>query len=163
MKKILILLIIPIILTSINFKDDDLIRIRVIANSNSEYDQKVKMNLSNILKDELYKLLKDEKNIDSARKTIKNNIDNIDNIVNDNVKDYKYNINYGLNYFPKKEYNGKVYKEGNYESLLITLGEGKGENWWCILFPPICLIEAEESENVEYDFFLKNIFTKLFK
>ena len=163
MKKILILLIIPIILTSINFKDDDLIRIRVIANSNSEYDQKVKMNLSNILKDELYMLLKDEKNIDSARKTIKNNIDNIDNIVNDNVKDYKYNINYGLNYFPKKEYNGKVYKEGNYESLLITLGEGKGENWWCILFPPICLVEAEESENVEYDFFLKNIFTKLFK
>ena len=163
MKKTLILLIIPIILTSINFKDDDLIRIRVIANSNSEYDQKVKMNLSNILKDELYMLLKDEKNIDSARKTIKNNIDNIDNIVNDNVKDYKYNINYGLNYFPKKEYNGKVYKEGNYESLLITLGEGKGDNWWCILFPPICLVEAEESENVEYDFFLKNIFTKLFK
>ena len=76
-------------------------------------------------------------------------------------EDYSYNINYGLNYFPEKEYNGKTYKEGKYESLLVTLGKGEGNNWWCILFPPLCLVEAEESEEeVEYGFFLKNIIDK---
>ena len=76
-------------------------------------------------------------------------------------EDYSYSINYGLNYFPEKEYNGKTYKEGKYESLLVTLGKGEGNNWWCILFPPLCLVEAEESEEeVEYDFFFKNIIDK---
>ena len=61
-----------------------------------------------------------------------------------------YSINFGLNYFPEKEYKGIVYEEGYYESLLITLGEGKGNNWWCVLFPPLCLLEAEENTEVEY-------------
>ena len=58
-------------------------------------------------------------------------------------KDYK--INYGYNYFPKKKYKSVTYKEGMYESLVITLGTGEGDNWWCVLFPPLCLVEADES------------------
>ena len=75
-----------------------------------------------------------------------------------------YNINYGLNYFPKKEYKGITYKEGYYESLVITLGEGAGENWWCVLFPPFCMLDATETEEdqVEYDFFLFELFDYLF-
>lgn len=163
MKKILIVgIIILLFFTSIK-QNDNLIRIRIIANSNSDYDQNIKINLSNIIKEEMYDLLKEEKNVNNARKIIKNNLNNIDKIVKENVKDYSYNINYGMNYFPEKKYNGKTYKEGNYESLLITLGDGNGDNWWCILFPPLCLVEAEESEDVEYNFLLKDIFTKIFK
>ena len=58
-----------------------------------------------------------------------------------------------------------TYKEGNYESLVITLGEGMGKNWWCVLFPPICLLEAEEdqeSSEVEYKFFLQELIDKYF-
>ena len=80
--------------------------------------------------------------------------------------DYKmpYRINFGLNYFPQKKYKGIKYEEGLYESLLITLGEGKGNNWWCVLFPPICLLEAEETETneVEYKSFIKEIIEKYF-
>ena len=65
-----------------------------------------------------------------------------------------------MNYFPEKEYKGTIYEEGEYESLLITLGSGEGNNWWCVLFPPLCLIEAEESEEVEYSFFIKELFEK---
>lgn len=165
MKKVLIILLILIAIGSFNFnKSDDLIRIRIIANSNSEYDQKIKQNVSKNVKEKLYELLKEEKSVENARKIIKRNISSIETIVNDNLEaNYGYEINYGMNYFPKKEYKGKVYKEGNYESLLIKLGEAKGDNWWCILFPPICLIEAEESEDVEYGFFIKDLFTKFFK
>ena len=55
-------------------------------------------------------------------------------------------------------------KEGNYESLVVKLGEGKGENFWCVLFPPLCLLEAEESDKdeVEYKSFIKEIIDKYF-
>ena len=167
MKKLIIILIIPLLIYSMNINSnkDDMLRIRVIANSNSEHDQQIKNEISNNLKIKLYDLLKDENNIDNARKIIYNNIDTLSEDIEKSLlnEDYSYNINYGLNYFPKKEYNGKTYKEGKYESLLVTLGKGEGNNWWCILFPPLCLVEAEESEEeVEYDFFFKNIIDKIF-
>ena len=164
MKKLIILVLIPILFIANSNKKDDLIRIRVIANSNSEYDQSIKLNISNNIKEKLYELLKEEKNVDNARKIIRKSIPLIENIIDENLdNNYGYEVNYGMNYFPEKKYKGKTYKEGNYESLLIKLGEGKGDNWWCILFPPICLIEAEESEDIEYSFFIKDFFTHFFK
>lgn len=165
MKKILVILLISIILFTNNTKKDDLIRIRIIANSNSEYDQQIKEKVSSDVRKKLYTILKNENNIDSAREKIRNNVDNIEKIIKKDLtnEEYSYSINYGLNYFPKKEYKGKIYKEGNYESLLITLGKGEGNNWWCILFPPICLIEADEQEEVEYNFFFKDLINKIFK
>ena len=71
-----------------------------------------------------------------------------------------YKINFGQNYFNKKKYKGITYEEGYYESLLIILGKGEGDNWWCVLFPPLCLIEAEESDKVEYKFFIKELIEK---
>jgi len=166
MKKILILLIIPFILISMNTKteEDNMLRVRVIANSNSKYDQEIKTKVSNNLKTKLYNLLKEEDSIETARKKINDNMSELSNNVNESLKDidYSYTINYGYNYFPEKEYNGKTYKEGNYESLLVTLGKGEGDNWWCILFPPICLLEAEETnEEVEYSSFFKTLFDKI--
>ena len=75
-----------------------------------------------------------------------------------------FQVHYGLNYFPEKKYKGVTYKEGYYESLVVTLGEGKGENWWCVLFPPLCLLEAEETNTnaVEYKFFVQDLITKYF-
>ena len=73
-----------------------------------------------------------------------------------------YDINFGYNYFPKKEFKGVEYKEGMYESLVVTLGNGEGNNWWCVLFPPICMIEAEESTDVEYTTMIKEIMNKYF-
>lgn len=133
---------------------NEAIRIRILANSNSEYDQNVKNNLKADIQEYVYDLLKDTKTIDEARKIISSKLDEISSRTNFSLKiqDYNlpYSINFGLNYFPEKEYRGIVYEEGYYESLLITLGEGKGNNWWCVLFPPLCLLEAEESTEVEY-------------
>lgn len=168
MKKTILLLIIPFILISMNTntqtEEDNMLRVRVIANSNSEYDQKIKNNVSNNLKTKLYNLLKEEDSIETARKKINDNMSVLSNNVKESLEgiDYSYEINYGYNYFPEKEYKGKTYKEGKYESLLVTLGKGKGDNWWCILFPPLCLLEAEESnEEVEYSSFFKTLFDKI--
>ena len=143
---------------------DDAIRIRVIPNSNSEYDQNMKLLVKEELQQDMYNLLKDVKGVQEARSVINNNLENInkqvDTIFTNNGYDMDYSINFGLNYFPEKEYKGVKYEEGYYESLLVTIGEGKGSNWWCVLFPPLCLIEAEESTEVEYTSFVKELVEK---
>ena len=143
---------------------DDALRIRVIANSNSDYDQEIKKFVKENIQYKLYELLKNTKGIDEARKIINNNLNDIDNNVKETLQllnyELGYDINFGLNYFPSKEYKGVTYDEGYYESLVITLGEGKGDNWWCVLFPPLCLLEAEESTEVEYTSFVKELLDK---
>ena len=174
MKKFIILIIVilsfAIISKNVNANTilipDEAIRLRVIANSDSTYDQQVKLDVSFEVQNEIYNLLKDKNNINDARTTIKNNIPKIENAVEKVLSEKNYvstfKVNYGNNYFPEKEYKGVKYKEGDYESVLVTLGEGKGQNWWCVLFPPLCLIEAEESDEVEYKFFVQELIEKYF-
>ena len=143
---------------------DDAIKIRVVPNSNSEYDQSVKVKVKNKLQGTMYNLLKDVETSDQAKKVIEKNLDNVSNDVEKVLENEKFdkgfNVNFGYNYFPEKEYKGVKYKEGYYESLLVTLGEGEGDNWWCVLFPPLCLIEAEESTDAEYKSFVKELIDK---
>lgn len=135
----------------------DALRIRILANSNSEYDQVIKNNLKLEIENYMYSLLQNVKNIDDARNIINSNLDSISYRTKLSLQNQKYDlpysINFGYNYFPEKEYKGISYEEGSYESLLITLGDGLGDNWWCVLFPPLCLLEAEDSNDstdIEY-------------
>lgn len=145
---------------------DEAIRIRVIANSNSNYDQYIKTEVKNNLEPDIYYLLKDSSTIEESRTIINSNLNRIDENVKSTLhflnSQMNYNINFGLNYFPSKEYKGVKYKEGYYESLVVTLGKGEGDNWWCVLFPPLCLLEAEESTNVEYKSYVKELIDKYF-
>lgn len=171
LKKFIVIILIILITFSYvkviaNKIPEEAIRIRVVANSDSDYDQKIKQKVSTYLKGEMYNLLKNTKDVNQARDIISNNIEKIDNSIYSILKKENYNlgysINFGNNYFPEKTYNGITYDEGYYESVLVTLGKGEGENWWCVLFPPLCLIEAEESEEVEYKFFLQELIEKIF-
>ena len=143
---------------------NEALRIRILANSNSEYDQEIKNELKENIQDYVYDLLKDTTDIDEARKIINAKLNDINNLTNFSLKKQNYNlpysINFGYNYFPEKIYKGVTYKEGYYESLLITLGSGKGDNWWCVLFPPLCLLEAEEATEVEYTTLVGEILKK---
>ena len=143
---------------------DEAIRFRVIANSNNAQDQDVKYKVKDEVESYMASILQNVDNIDESRAVISTNLDNINNKVTNvfNKNNYKlnYKVNFGLNYFPEKEFKGIIYDEGYYESLVITIGEGKGDNWWCVLFPPLCMLEAEESTDVEYKSFVKEIVDK---
>ena len=145
---------------------DEAIRIRVIANSNTKYDQEMKLKVSGSIQSKIYDLLKDTNSVEEARTIIKNNLNQLDNDVKLTLLKNNYNIPYklefGQNYFPKKEFKGVTYDEGYYESLLVSLGKAEGDNWWCVLFPPLCLLEAEESDEVEYKFFVQELIEKYF-
>lgn len=161
MKKIILLL--TIIVSIFIYKEnknneviipDSAIRLRVIPNSNSALDQNMKLKVKAYLEDNTYNLLKDTNDINTAREIIKDNIDDIDKnvstIFTNNNYNMDYNINYGYNYFPNKKYRGIKYKEGYYESIVISIGDAKGDNFWCVLFPNLCLIDTENTTDVEY-------------
>lgn len=143
------------------------IRFRVLANSNSPRDQRIKEEVRDKLQKELYMLLENTNTINEARVLIKDKIVDFKNIVEEELEGeaYSYDIDYGMHQFPEKTYKGVVYEAGEYESLLVTLGEGKGDNWWCVLFPPLCLLEAEEktdTNEIEYKSFIKEKLEKYF-
>lgn len=166
MKKIIcVLFIFAIVILGNKQKKEEIIipkesiRFRILANSNSIEDQALKLKIKNDIKHNLIS----DMNTESYLKTeedIKKNIHKIENT----LKKYnvEYNISYGKNYFPEKEYKGLTYPEGDYQSLVITLGKGTGDNWWCVLFPPLCLMESEESnyEDVEYQLYVNKILSK---
>lgn len=145
---------------------DDAIRIRIIPNSNSEFDQNIKLKVRDKLEITMYDLLKGASSSEEAREIIEDNLDLVDkdvkNILDKENYNLGYEVNYGYNYFPEKEYKGVKYAEGYYESLLVTLGKGEGDNWWCVLFPPLCLIEGEKGEEVEYKSIVAEIIEKYF-
>ena len=175
MKKIIIvLLILTLAFIATNYENKeviipkDSIRFRVIASSDNKKDQENKKIIANNLKEDITNTLKDSKNIEESRLALKSNINefkaNIDETIKTNNINETYTINYGNNYFPEKVYKGVKYKEGDYESLVVTLGDGSGENFWCVLFPPLCLLEGEEidSDDIEYSSFIKEVIDKYF-
>ena len=145
---------------------DSAIRFRILANSNSPRDQRIKEEVRDKMQKELYQLLENSKSTKQARNLIINNMDNFNSLLENEMKDkeYSYTIDYGMHVFPEKTYKGITYEAGEYESLLVTLGEGSGDNWWCVLFPPLCVMEAEETNTskIEYKSFIKEIIEKYF-
>ncbi len=145
---------------------DEALRIRIVANSNTEYDQRIKRSVRDSVQASVADLLKDVSSLKEAKEILNQNLSKIDNLVSNTLKKENYELGYtirlGYNYFPQKEYKGVLYEDGLYESLLITLGEGSGDNWWCVLFPPLCLLEAEESDEIEYKSYVKELIGKYF-
>ena len=167
LKKIIITLFIVTVLFCLTTKTSgevlipsNAIRFRIIANSNSLEDQEIKIKIREEIEPVFAEILEVSQSKEETKELIDQNIPIFESILN--KYDIDYTINYGNNYFPEKEYKGIVYPEGNYESLVITLGSGLGENWWCVLFPPLCLLEAteEETNSTNYTFYIKEVLEK---
>ena len=174
MKKIITIIVLIILMVVIMSKEEeviipkDAIRFRVIANSNDLKDQQEKKKIAKTLGNNITKLLKNQNSLQETRTTLKKNINTFTTTIQEEMKNDNYDnnveVNYGMNYFPEKTYKGVKYKEGEYESLVVTLGKGEGNNFWCVLFPPLCLLEAEEDDTneVEYTSFVKELIDKYF-
>ena len=166
MKKIIIIIAIIISILCINKENKviipkESIRFRIIANSDKEIDQNIKKEIITNLKENLFN---NSNTIEEAREDIKKSLPKYEEIVNKTLKSNNYNndfkIKYGINYFPRKEYKGVIYEEGEYESLVITIGEGNGKNFWCVLFPPLCMID---NNNYEYKSIIKEVIDRHLK
>ena len=169
---LIILTIVTIYVVYNNVKAEEIvipntaIRLRVIPNSNNLLDQEMKAKVKEYLEANLYKNFANVDDIDEARIMINNNIPKIEEDITSIFKENNYNMNfkvkYGNNYFPEKEYKGITYIEGYYESLVVEIGETKGDNFWCVLFPSLCLLETEETTEVEYKLGVLELINKIF-
>ncbi len=143
---------------------DNAIRLRIIPNSNSYMDQTMKERVKEYLENNTYQLLENEQDINEAREIIKKNIPNIKQNINKIFEENKYNkdyrIEYGNNYFPEKEYHGIKYKEGYYESIVVSIGNAEGDNWWCVLFPNLCLVDLKNKKDITYKSWVVDIIKK---
>ncbi|WP_145149377.1 stage II sporulation protein R [Paenibacillus xylanexedens] len=125
------------------------IRLRILANSDSTGDQLVKREIRDAVVAQMGEWvaeLENPQSLDEARQVIREHLSEIENKVGEELTSrglhYAYQVELGSVPFPTKLYGGTVYPAGDYEAVRITLGEGKGQNWWCVLFPPLCFIDA---------------------
>ena len=126
-----------------------LIRFHVIANSDSDEDQNLKLKVRDAVIDYLQPKLELSSSIEESETIIKSEYKKLEDISKNIVLEngYKYDISVGIDYstFPTKQYSNVVLPAGEYKALRIIIGEGKGKNWWCVMFPPLCFVDEQSS------------------
>lgn len=131
----------------------DVVRLHILANSDSEEDQNIKLMVRDALLECGKELFSGTVTVDNAEGKIQNEkdtlIDTANKVLADNGFNYETKIYLAEEYFTTRQYENFTLPAGEYLALKVVLGEGKGHNWWCVMFPPLCLPAA--SENTELD------------
>lgn len=124
------------------------LRFHVIANSDDPEDQMLKL----AVKDEIVKMMKNEfqgiEDVSEAKKIAVQKIPEIRTVAENTIKEsgcnYPVNVSVGEYMFPVKSYGNLIFPQGKYQAVRVIIGEGKGKNWWCVLFPPLCLVSTSD-------------------
>ncbi len=143
------------------------LRLHIRANSNTEVDQKIKYEI----KDEMVKFLTPHLcNVESKEKAIEiiNSYSNIIksrciSLLREKGFDYSVNIKIANEFFPTRTYVNTTLESGYYDAVIIELGEAVGDNWWCVMYPPLCFVNKNENTNqIKYKSIIQEWFEKLF-
>ncbi|MBQ1251336.1 MAG: stage II sporulation protein R [Firmicutes bacterium] len=132
--------------------DKNLIRFHVIANSDSAFDQSVKLAVRDRVIDEVNTILADAENVLDAEKILNDHRDELivaaNAVLAEHQCDYSADAVLGTSVFPTKSYGDLTLPAGKYNAFRIILGEGKGKNWWCVLYPPLCFVDIKDDTAV---------------
>lgn len=125
---------------------EDVFRFHVLANSDSEEDQKLKMKVKERVIGYMHSELPESENADMTKVWAREHMEEIESIayqtIVDSGYDYDVNVEITKSYFPEKQYGDVVFPAGDYEALRIEIGKAEGQNWWCVLYPNLCFIDA---------------------
>ena len=133
---------------------DSVVRLHVLANSDSDEDQALKLRVRDAILAHVSPKVIDSASREEAIEILQNELDEIEKTAEQVVKeqgyDYKVDVTLTLEDYPTRNYESMSFPSGQYVSLRVMIGEAEGQNWWCVLFPPICLGAAcEKAENEE--------------
>ncbi len=124
---------------------DNIIRLHVIANSDTETDQSLKLKVRDGIIGQLQKSIANTKAMSDAEQLLVLQEDNIKksamDIIASSGLDYPVNVSLEKRYFPVKSYGDLVFPAGNYKALCVEIGKAQGRNWWCVLFPSLCFVD----------------------
>ncbi|NTU31162.1 stage II sporulation protein R [Brevibacillus sp. HB1.1] len=145
-------------LTSANVLDNgpipqESVRLRIIANSDSVQDQWLKREVRDAIIAQMNTWADDIETLEEAEQVIQSQLPVLQQVVDKTIKErgfsYKAVVDFGEVPFPTKLYGSYVYPAGNYRAVRVQLGEAKGQNWWCVLFPPLCFIDMSNGDAVQ--------------
>ncbi|MBP3378861.1 MAG: stage II sporulation protein R [Clostridia bacterium] len=132
---------------------NDVLRLHVIAESDSEEDQALKLKVRDAVLECVSASISECETYEDAYEVIDSMRDEIiiaaEKCVEENGENCTVSLALGREKYPRRDYDGTVLPAGVYNSLRITLGEGEGKNWWCVLFPTFCMGFARKSEQSE--------------
>lgn len=159
-------LVISVLLSIISFGAScgeirqDVLRMHVIANSDSAEDQAVKLKVRDAVLEAGEDLFDGTLTAEGAEQVLDSDIERLQNaaqnVLTENGFDYGVRVEIGKDYFNTRTYDGEVtLPAGEYEAVRVILGEGQGQNWWCVMFPPMCLPAAEADTEIS-DVLTKN-------
>lgn len=120
-----------------------LVRLHVIAHSDAPEEQSVKLTVRDNVLEYLEPKLESAGSAVEAREIITKNLDGIKRAAENVSEGRPVSVKLGEEYYPTRDYDGFSLPAGKYQSLRVTLGSGEGHNWWCVVFPPLCLTAAE--------------------
>ena len=165
MKKLIVLALALVVAIStfclVNQKEEDYLRIHIRANSNSEYDQQIKYKVKDTVVTALKPIVDSIDSKDNMMEVLQKNVQTLKNIIDNKLRElgqsYTSNVKICEEKFPTRSYEELTLGAGVYDAIIIELGSGEGDNWWCVAYPPLCFVTAEgDGENIEY----KSIFSK---
>ena len=132
---------------------DDVVRLHILANSNSQIDQEVKLKVRDALLETNASILSDEVTKENAKEHFENSKEILLKTAKETLKEngFNYNVKITLQeeYFETRAYGNLTFPAGQYTALKVILGEGDGKNWWCVMFPPLCVPAADGIETKE--------------
>ena len=121
---------------------DKVVRLHVLANSDSEEDQALKLKVRDGILDTVSKITEDCESKEEAERELRENIEDLisaaENTLRENGSDASVTVEIGNEKYPTREYGELRLPAGTYCSVRVNIGEAEGENWWCVLFPPLC-------------------------
>lgn len=149
-------------------KEEAFLRVHIRANSNAEVDQAVKYKVKTAVVDFLTPKIAEGSTFEKAYEILKENLEEIekvaDEVLKENGFDYVSHAKLCDEYFPTRSYGEYTLESGFYDALIIELGSGEGNNWWCVVYPPLCFIGSEGSDlsNIKYKSKIVEIIKKFF-
>lgn len=124
---------------------EKIMRFHVVANSNSDRDQELKLKVKEAVVSYISPILKESADINQSKEILAEKQDEIlaiaDKVIRDNGYDYPVTVGFEHTYFPTKSYGSYTFPPGEYEAFMIRIGKSEGKNWWCVLYPPLCFID----------------------
>jgi len=129
---------------------DTVLRLHVLANSDTPEDQALKLKVRDAVLETTSPLLEGVTTRDGAERVIRNHMDDIkaaaEAVVTQNGASQSVTVTLDMENYPTRNYESCAFPAGEYLSLRVCLGEAEGQNWWCVLFPPLCLSAATEKD-----------------
>ncbi|USG65430.1 stage II sporulation protein R [Brevibacillus ruminantium] len=126
------------------------IRLRIIANSDSIQDQWLKREVRDAIIEQMNVWVKDIRSYEDAKVVVANKLPELQAVVDTTMRErgfsYDAEVDFGRVPFPTKLYGSYVYPAGEYEALRVRIGKAEGQNWWCVLFPPLCFIDMSNGD-----------------